>query len=87
MKKIRFSVHAEVKFDVLRVHGIYLSRRKVRKTVQFPKKIEKGYAGRVVAQSSLDDTHVLRVVYEERENEIRIITFYPGRRERYENSI
>jgi hypothetical protein len=54
MKKIRFSLHAEVSFGVLREHGISLSRSQVRQTVRCPEKIEREYAGRVVAQSSLD---------------------------------
>jgi len=29
--------------------------------------------------------HVLRVVYEEKDNEIVVVTFYPARRERYED--
>jgi|GEM_PF-538778 hypothetical protein len=39
-------------------------------------------------ESALDATHVLRVVYrEEKEQRRVVITFYPGRRERYENKL
>ena len=46
--------------------------------------IHLGYSGRLIAQDSLDEEHVLRVIYEE-SDEIMVVTLYPGRRERYEN--
>ena len=49
-----------------------------------PQKLEQGYGGRAIAQKGLDHDHVLRVVYEEHPDELVIITFYPGRRERYD---
>ena len=39
-----------------------------------------GYKGRKVAQKAISATHALRVVFEERSNEIEVITFYPVRR-------
>ena len=49
-----------------------------------PEKLMEGYKGRKIAQRSFDPDHVLRVVYEEHPGETVIITFYPGRRERYD---
>jgi hypothetical protein len=43
-----------------------------------------GYLDRFIAQKKIDETHVLRVVYEETNNIIFIITIYPGRIRRYE---
>jgi hypothetical protein len=40
--------------------------------------------GRKVAQRAITERHVLRVIYDEGPEEIRIVTFYPGRRSRYE---
>jgi len=34
-----------------------------------------------------DTAHVVRVIYKERDNLIQIITFYPGRKERYESKL
>ena len=48
-----------------------------------PQRIAEGYKGRKIAQKELDLDHVLRVIYEEHANEIVIVTFYPGRKERY----
>jgi len=33
----------------------------------------------------IDQRHVIRVIYEELPEMMRIITFYPARKERYEN--
>ena len=85
MKRIRFSKHAEAKFDIFRDHGVILTKETVRSVLSNPEMIEEGYAGRRVAQAKLDEEHVLRVVFEESEVELKIITFYPGRRERYED--
>ena len=85
-KPIRFSQHADTKFEVLRAHGLGLEQGTVLATVNHPDEILNDYSGRKVAQALLDERRVLRVVYEERSDEILIITFYPGKRERYEKS-
>lgn len=82
----RFSQHARLKFRVLAEHGIDLQEELVLGIVRNPDAVFDGYGGRTVAQGPLDERRVLRVVYEERENDIVIVTFYPGRRERYEKS-
>jgi hypothetical protein len=57
---------------------------KLRKRSEEPAKVEGGYKGRKVAQRAITERHVLRVIYEEEQEEIRVVTFYPGRRSRYE---
>lgn len=84
-KKIVYGDHAQEKFDILRSHGFVVSRRQVRETVQTPEKVEAGYRGRKVAQRGITERHVLRVIYEEGSEEIRVVTFYPGTRSRYES--
>jgi len=86
-KKIVYGSHAEEKFEILRRHGFVVSKRLVRETLQRPEKIEEGFRGRKVAQRRISEKHVLRVIYEEGQREIRVVTFYPGRRSRYESSI
>lgn len=51
-----------------------------------PERVVAGYKARLVAQGHLDEHHVLRVVFEEGAGERRIVTLYPGRRERYEEN-
>jgi hypothetical protein len=72
---------------LLRRHGFVVSKRQVRATLQRPEKIEEGFRGRKVAQRRISEKHVLRVVYEEGQRQIKVVTFYPGRRSRYESSI
>ena len=86
-KKIVYGSHAEEKFEILRRHGFVVSKKQVRETLQRPEKVEEGFRGRKVAQRRISEKHVLRVVYEERQKEIGVVTFYPGRRSRYESSI
>ena len=82
--QIRFSQHALLKFEILRAHGVDLDERIIEETLEHPTQMSAGYQGRLVAQGPLDEQRVLRVVYEETPEEIVVITFYPGRRERYE---
>jgi len=61
-----------------------LSRELIQDIVMKPEKVIEGYKGRKIAQKSFDPDHVLRVIYEEHTGEAVIITFYPGRRQRYD---
>ena len=85
-KVYRFSQHAKIKLEVLRKHGISLNEKMVVDIARNPEAIFESYSGRKIAQGSFDERRVLRIVLEERPDEILIITFYPGKRERYEKS-
>jgi hypothetical protein len=39
---------------------------------------------RMIAQRRINERHVLRVIYRQEGEDLVVITFYPGRRERYE---
>ena len=84
MKPVRWSSHALEKLKMLREWGFALDERSIEEAVLNPDEVFPGYLGRRIAQSVLDEFHILRVVYEEGE-EIVIITFYPARRGRYED--
>lgn len=81
---ISFTDHALTKIEILKNHGWEISRQIVEDTIKEPDIIETGYKGRKIAQKRLTDRHVLRVVYEEKDEKITIVTMYPGRRSRYE---
>lgn len=55
------------------------------KTVKQPDSISKGRKGRLIAQKPLDVKRLLRVIYIKKEEKRIIITFYPARRDRYED--
>ncbi|KKU59350.1 MAG: hypothetical protein UX81_C0010G0013 [Parcubacteria group bacterium GW2011_GWA2_47_12] len=82
--KIRFTKHALEKFEVLKQHRILVSRNRVLNTVIAPEYTDHRRAPLVIAQSTLDINRVLRVVYKKEQDDIKIITFYPGRKSQYE---
>lgn len=84
MKKIIFTQHVKMKLAILERHGFKITEKDVKDVLLKPDRISEGYKSRKVAQRRFGSEHVLKVVYEELNDEIRIITVYPGRRERYE---
>jgi len=84
--KIHFSDHCLTKIDILKKHEINIEKKFVEEVVLNPEGTEKGYKGRMIAQKTLDESHVLRVVYEKKKDDILIITIYPGRSQRYDKS-
>ncbi len=81
---IEFSLHSLLKIEILKSHGVDVSKEIVENVVRNPDKIDLGYKDRLIAQKIFDETHVLRVVYETLPDKLYIITVYPGRRIRYE---
>lgn len=81
-KNIRFTAHAEQKLLLLKEVGV--GKQKIIEIIKKPDKIQSGYFGRKIAQSVLSQDLVLRIVFEESEKEILIITVYPGDKRRYE---
>lgn len=82
--EIYFTKHAKEKFSVLLRHDVKITRKKVVETVEFPEYVDHSRAPLIVAQSTLDNEYVVRVVYKVEEDVIIIITFYPGRKIQYE---
>jgi len=85
-RRVRFTRHAQGKFPILATHGFVVSEEQVRQTVFAPDRVE-DHGAEQIAQKRMTDTHVLRVVYRMENGEIVVITFYPGRRRRYEDSV
>jgi hypothetical protein len=86
-KKIVYGSHAKEKFEILRRHGFVVTKKQVRETLLKPDRIDEGFRGRKIAQRKISEKHVLRVVFVEESKEIGVVTFYPGRRSRYESSV
>ena len=83
---IEFSQHSLLKIDILKSHGIDVSKEIVENVVRTPDRIDAGYKERLIAQKGFDETRVLRVVYEALPDKLYIVTVYPGRRSRYEKN-
>jgi hypothetical protein len=81
---IEFSQHSLLKIEILKSHGVDVSKEIVEDIIRNPDRIDTGYKDRLVAQKGFDETCVLRVVYETLPDKLYVITVYPGRRSRYE---
>jgi len=75
--------HARRKFAVLRRHGVRVTEAMVIRTVERPEDTDHSRAPLRIAQTTLDATHVLRVVYRITGKKRIVITFYPGRLTQY----
>jgi len=81
---IIFTKHAEDKFEILKRHKFLVSKKQVIKTIENPDLIDKSRLSFLIAQRKIDRDYVLRVVYKQKFEIIKIIIFYPGRRKQYE---
>lgn len=84
--KIVFSRHAAVdKFKELADHEFYLTKSQVTEVIRNPEHEDKvSDTPKIISSKSIDDKHVLRVVYKhEFGGIIKIITFYPAEKGRY----
>ena len=82
--KIIFTEHAELKFKDLEKQGFKLVKVQVEDAINIPQDIRESTKGLLIAQRAIDETHMIRVIYEKKEDSIRVITFYPTRRRKYE---
>ncbi len=81
-KPIILSPHAKEKLKRLVLIGV--TADKAINTIKQPESLISGYFGRKIGQSSLSGELLLRVIYEETDNSILVITLYPAKRKRYE---
>lgn len=81
---LRFTKHAQQKFDVLKRHGFSITKKQVTAAITKPDLIDHSRIPLQIAQKTIDDDHVLRVVYRVEGVVKVIVTFYPGRKSSYE---
>ena len=82
-KPIRLTKHARQKLVDLAILGFVVSEAQIIDALENPDKVDQSVSP-FIAQKSMGEKHVLRVVFAEEEVESRVITFYRGRRTRYE---
>jgi hypothetical protein len=82
---ILYTKHANFKLRVLKQHGFTVSKEQIEDIIKEPEQVTAGRRGRLIAQKRISQTHLIRVIYERQEDEIKIVTFYPARRGRYED--
>ena len=81
--EVVFSDHADKKIEILRSHGVKVTRKQVEAAVLDPERVVTGLGGRQIAERSLDREHTLRVVFINEGDELKVITLYPARKGRY----
>ena len=86
-KRIHFTKHAKAKMAILAGHGFKLTKPEVERVVRTPVRIRAGYEDRKIAEGFISEEYILRVIYEESPRELKIITLYPARRDRYESKL
>lgn len=81
---IVFTKHALKKFIDLTKLKIYISKSQILNILEKPMLIDEvsDFPSKI-ATGMLDKTHILRIVYREEDGTIVVITFYPGKKERY----
>lgn len=87
MKDIKFCNHALAKFEILKEHGFNISLDTIKKAVINPDFTSSGRKGRKIATKNIDESHDIRIIYEENSRYIEIVTFYPTQRGRYESKV
>ena len=60
---IEFNPHSLLKIEILKSHGINVSKEIVEDVIRNPDRIDVGYKQRSIAQKGFDEIHVLRVVH------------------------
>ncbi|GIW67138.1 MAG: hypothetical protein KatS3mg096_006 [Candidatus Parcubacteria bacterium] len=78
--KIKFTKHAEDKFKILKEQGFIINLDQVIEALQKPESIDYSREPLLIAQKSIDDRHILRVVFTRENDIIKVITFYPARK-------
>ena len=85
--KIKYTSHATQKFVILKRYGIDYSKSRIEEVLLNPDKVEDSIKNRKIAQKQVNSKHLIRVIFEEKNNDMVIITFYPARRKRYEDKL
>lgn len=85
--KIIFTDHAKFKFKIFEQHGLKISESQISDIVRNPVTTNQGNKGRLIIQGQFDEMHLIRVICEIEGETIRIVTFYPARRDRYEDKL
>lgn len=81
---IRFTKHAEEKFEILKKHGISLTHDRIIAILEAPDLYDRSRYPLIIARGDFDKSHVMRIVYRREGQAYIIITFYPGRKLHYD---
>lgn len=87
MRKYIYTLHAEQKLKFPEIKKLGITKRKIQKVVENPLALDKSEDPVYIVIGRLTDKLSLCVAYRRVERGIRIITFYPAEKGRYESKI
>jgi len=73
--KVEFTNHAKDKFLILERHNFRIEKETVIKTVEEIENLKSGKNGRLIAGRAIDEDHLLRVVYEIKDDRLIINSY------------
>ncbi|MBI4008730.1 hypothetical protein HY357_00700 [Candidatus Roizmanbacteria bacterium] len=86
--KIVYTYHAKRKFrEEKYIKQLKITRKTVKKVILKPTLEDKSRGEKITAVGIIDERHSLVVIYKKVENGLKIITFFPAEKGRYENKI
>lgn len=81
---IRFTKHVFQKIEFARRLGFDITARQIWFALTAPECVYVGRDGQSVIHISVDDTHIVRIVYKQEAGFILVVTLYVCRKSRYE---
>lgn len=74
------------KIPLIKTWGWSITKAQIRRTVRKPKWRGVSRFGQPTAMSLLNDSHILRVIFEKKGDIITVVTIHPARRGKYEST-
>lgn len=87
MSRYVYTIHAQNKLKLPEIRKLEIDKKRLEQTIEKPSVIDRSEAPVLIAIGNLTKALSLCVVYRNVENIIRIITFYPAEKGRYERKI
>ena len=87
MLEFEYTIHAEWKLKLSEVRKLKINKQKIQKIVKTAETIDKSEEPVLIAIGGFSKELSLCIVYRRIEGRIRIITFYPAEKGRYERKI
>ena len=84
---IRYTRHAEVKLKELEPFLLKITKGKIQKVISQPMIFQHKEGNQFLAIGKLDKERSLCVVYNEENNDRKVVTFFPAKKGRYESKI
>lgn len=86
-KPLFYSLHAEDKLTLGEIRKLKISKREIERILKRPEAIDRSEKPVLIAMGELTKTVSLCVVYKRVTGGVKVITFYPAERGRYERKI